>query len=169
MIMKPAIAMPRIEPTTMSARTLKRSRGPEPLSTTADCKKNCMYGEIVVPIKPTTVTRKPVSGENVGTSVPCDDGAPIGFRLDAGNDVTQVDQREDDEDALDDLVAQAQHEQKHDDRGQRDDDVAREVQDLRPRSDAGKLSRRDAGVDEEERGHRDERQADAEVLANQPG
>ena len=72
-------------------------------------------------------------------------------------------------DALDDLVAQAQYEQKYDDRGQGDDDVAREVQDLRPRSDAGKFGGRNAGVDEEQRGHGDERQPDAEVLANQPG
>ncbi len=31
----------------------------DPFSTTADCKKNCMYGEIVVPIKPTTVASQP--------------------------------------------------------------------------------------------------------------
>ena len=97
------------------------------------------------------------------------DGAPIGLRLDARHDVAQVDQRENHENALDDFVAQTQHEQKHDDGRERDDDVAREVEDLRPRRDAGEFRRRDAGVDEEQRGHRDERQADAEVLADQTG
>ena len=107
MIMKPAIAIPRIEPTMMSsAHVPEIARPASPLSTTADCKKNCMYGEIVVPIKPTTVTRKPLSFENVGTNVSCTTAPQSGLAMMPGDDVAQVDHREHDERALDDLVAQ---------------------------------------------------------------
>ena len=89
-----------------------KSRAREPLSTTADCRKNCMYGEIVVPIKPTTVTRNAGSCTNCGTkapraTVPSRDAPAI-----ARHDVAQIDQREDDEDPFDDPVGQSQHEQK---------------------------------------------------------
>ncbi len=55
---------------TISARIAGRSRARDPLSTTADCRKNCMYGEIVVPTSPTTVTRNAGSRSIVGTNVP---------------------------------------------------------------------------------------------------
>ena len=123
-----------------------------------------------MPISPTTVSRKGgSSGSTRGTKASRATGVPVGVGEHARDDVGQVDQREDDEDALDDLVGQAQHEQEDDDHRDRNRQQARDAKDLRGRGDAGELGRGDRGVDHEEAGHRQERDAQAEVLADQSG
>ncbi len=51
----PASAIASAEPLVTSMRVKVRSSVREPFSTTCDCRKNCMYGEIVVPITVTTI------------------------------------------------------------------------------------------------------------------
>ena len=122
-----------------------------------------------MPIRPTTVTSHPAFAVERRDERAVHDRAPVGLGLNAGDDVAQVDQREDDEDALDDLVVEAQHEEEDDDDRERDDDVAREVEDLAPAAMPANSVAVIRVLMRNSTRHREERHPDAEVLADQTG
>src|SRR6266516_1248111 len=105
---------------------------------------------------------------NVGTTV-MDDIAPLRVGKERRNDITEVDQGEEQQDALDDAKRPPQN-QKPDQQGShRDRGVASDVaeQELGRPTDAGKFRDGRGRVGEEEEDHHPERRRDAKALANQ--
>ena len=94
---------------------------------------------------------------------------PIGLRQERRDDVGDEHEREDEEHLLDALVAAADDQQPHGDRGDRHGDVARHAEHLHARRDAGELRERGAHVADEQGEHRKRREADAEALADERG
>ena len=89
------------------------------------------------------------------------------MREQAGDDVADVERRRREEDLLDAVVGAAHDQQPDDDRRDRHDDVPREAEQLQAARDAGELRDDVAEVRDDERDHQEERDAEAELLADQ--
>ena len=89
------------------------------------------------------------------------------MRQQARHDVRHVEQGRGQEDLLDAFVGALDDEHPDGGRGERHDDVARDAEDLQAARHAGEVGDDVAEVGDDQRQHQEERQPEAEFLANQ--